>query len=226
MKTTALFYFGLLLMFGTMLAAQAPGPCLGVSKTTYVNWPQFHSDVCHTGYNASEVILSPANVGNLVLDWKYSTGIEVDLSSPTVANGVVYIGDQFDGVYALNASTGAKLWSFPNPGELESTPAVANGIVYFGGGNNIYALNAATGATLWIASAGNFVASSPTVANGVVYIGSHDHNLYALNALTGAPLWNYTTGDIVYSSPAVVNGVVYFGSYDQRVYALDAADRR
>ena len=34
-------------------------------------------------------------------------------SSPAVANGVVYVGS-FDGnVYALNASTGALLWSYP-----------------------------------------------------------------------------------------------------------------
>jgi hypothetical protein len=63
-----------------------------VALSLYANWPQFHSDVCHTGYNASEFILSPANVGKLVLDWKYPTGNDIDLSSPTVANGVVYVG--------------------------------------------------------------------------------------------------------------------------------------
>ena len=53
MKTTALFCLGLLLVSDATLAAQTPGSC-GVTKTTYVNWPQFHSDPCHTGYNASE----------------------------------------------------------------------------------------------------------------------------------------------------------------------------
>ena len=60
MKTAPLCCLGLLLIFGTMLAAQTPGPCVGVSGTAYVNWPQFHSDPCHTGYNPSEFILSPA----------------------------------------------------------------------------------------------------------------------------------------------------------------------
>jgi len=32
-------------------------------------------------------------------------------SSPAVANGVVYVGSINDNVYALNAATGAKLWS-------------------------------------------------------------------------------------------------------------------
>ena len=157
MRIGPLCCFGLLLIFGTMLAAQTPGPCLGVSGTAYVNWPQFHSDPCHTGYNASEVILSPANVENLVLDWKYNTGPEIDNSSPTVANGVVYIGDEESGISAVNAATGAKLWSFTTTGDEESAPAVANGLVYFGGDNCcLYALNALTGATVWVAGVGSY----------------------------------------------------------------------
>ena len=107
MNTRTTCLAALVLAIGATLAAQTPGSC-GVAKSTYVNWPQFHSDVCHTGYNASEFILSPATVGNLVLDWKYNTGIEIDLSSPAVANGVVYIGDEYQGFYALNAATGAE----------------------------------------------------------------------------------------------------------------------
>ena len=35
-------------------------------------------------------------------------------------------------VYALNARTGAKLWSYTTGGEVWSSPAVANGVVYIG----------------------------------------------------------------------------------------------
>src|SRR6201986_3365823 len=127
MKTTTLLCLGVLLMFCRTLAAQAPGPCLGLSRTAYVNWPQFHSDPCHTGYNASESILSPANVGNLVLDWKYDTGISVYVSSPAMANGVVYFGADDYKFYALNASSGIKLWSYTTGNTVYASPAVANG---------------------------------------------------------------------------------------------------
>ncbi len=73
-----------------------------------------------------------------------------------MANGVVYIGsgDPYYGsdgnVYALNASTGAKLWSFPTAYPVVSSPAVANGVVYIGSyDDNLYALNASTDAKLW-----------------------------------------------------------------------------
>ena len=56
-------------------------------------------------------MLSVNNVGKLVLKWKYTTG-SVFHSSPAVVNGVVYVGSVDHNVYALNASTGAKLWSY------------------------------------------------------------------------------------------------------------------
>jgi serine/threonine-protein kinase len=52
--------------------------------------------------------------------------------SPTVANGVVYIGSKDNNVYALNASTGSKIWSYTTGSEIESTPSIANGVLYIG----------------------------------------------------------------------------------------------
>ena len=137
-------------------------------------------------------------------------------------------GSNDDSVYALNASTGAKLWNVA-VGGFPWSSAVANGVVYVGTGSSlgtgpgtVYALNANTGALLWKYATGGTVDSSPTVANGAVYIASNDGILYALNAGTGAKLWSFTTGDSAGSSPAVANGVVYVGSTDNNVYALDA----
>ncbi len=65
-----------------------------------------------------------------------------------MANGVVYIGSGDGKLYALNASTGAVLWSVtPNSGVDTrlfetplNTPAVANGVVYVDlGGFKVFA---------------------------------------------------------------------------------------
>ena len=45
---------------------------------------------------------------------------------------MVYVGSYDDMVYALNASTGALLWSYTTGSAVESSPAVANGVVYVG----------------------------------------------------------------------------------------------
>jgi outer membrane protein assembly factor BamB len=86
-------------------------------------------------------------------------------------------------VYALKASTGAKVWSYSTLGMVNSSPAVANGVVYFGAEDyKVHALNATTGSELWSYHTGYVVNSSPAVVNGVVYVGSGDGNVYALNA--------------------------------------------
>ena len=96
--------------------------------------------------------------------------------SPAVANGVVYIGSG-DYLYALDATTGAKLWRSNTGGD--SSPAVANGVVYVGIDNNVYALNAATGAKLWSFTTGSDVRSSPAVVNGMLYVGAgYEHGIY------------------------------------------------
>ena len=45
---------------------------------------------------------------------------------------MVYVGSLDGNMYALNASTGAKLWSYATGSYVESSPAVANGVVYVG----------------------------------------------------------------------------------------------
>ena len=52
-----------------------------------------------------------------------------------VANGLIYFNA--DQLYALNATTGALVWSYPVLGDV----ATANGYVYIGA-DKLYALNA------------------------------------------------------------------------------------
>jgi outer membrane protein assembly factor BamB len=154
-------------------------------------------------------------------------------TSPAVANGVVYFGStKFNGfslpfntsnIYALNASTGVKLWSYTIEDEVLSSPAVANGVVYIGiEAGYLYALNASTGALLWSYETADAVESTAAIANGVVYFSTVGYALYALNASTGARLWSYSQGVQEFSSLAVANGVAYFNSFDGNLYALDA----
>ncbi len=145
----------LLMVIGSMVAAQpvlaqSNPPCAGVSATGFVNWPQFHSDLCHTGYNPNEFLLSPATVGNLAFRLEVPDGgcrLTLRRRWPTAW---CTSGPTNNNVYALNASTGALLWKYTTGWQVVSSPAVANGVVYVGSNDdNVYALNASTGALLW-----------------------------------------------------------------------------
>ena len=78
-------------------------------------------------------------------------GIDFALvSSPAVANGVVFVG-----------SLDSKLYAFDAAGKLNCNTA-----------------SPAFCTPLWTATTGGAIDSSPAIANGTVYVGSQDHNLY------------------------------------------------
>jgi eukaryotic-like serine/threonine-protein kinase len=183
----------------------------------------FGFDPAHTRTNPYERTLNVANVSRLHQKWTAPTGDYI-VSSPTVANGLVYVGSGDGKLYAFEALTGVRKWvSAPTGGGIDSSPAVVNGLVYVGSQDNqLYAFDALTGKLQWTALTGDQIFSSPTVADGVVYIGSEDDKLYAFDAKTGEQKWVATTGDQIWSSPTVANGLVYIGSYDHELYAFNA----
>ena len=210
----------------------SPTPSHPPSSTTPTVPPQsitssgmmYGFDVGHSRFNPDEHILSPTNISRLVVYWTATANNSIS-SSPTVANGVVYVGSDDYKLYAFNAQTGATLWTAPTGGKVFSSPAIAtNGVVYVGSEDGkLYAFNVQTGAMLWASTTGYSIVSSPAVANGMVYIGSRDYKLYAFDAATGATLWIASTGGDLLASPAVAKGVVYIGSRDSKLYAFDAA---
>ena len=98
------------------------------------NWSQFGFTSDGQRANPYENVLNPSTVGGLDLLWSYTTGGAVQ-ASPSVVDGVVYVGSSDSNLYALKASTGAKLWSFPTGSSEYDSPAVANGVVYVGSSN-------------------------------------------------------------------------------------------
>jgi outer membrane protein assembly factor BamB len=71
-------------------------------------------------------------------------------------------------MYALNAGTGAVLWSYATRASVGGSPAVANGVLYFGS-DYVYALNATTGAKLWAYLDTHAVPGTAIVAHGMAY---------------------------------------------------------
>jgi outer membrane protein assembly factor BamB len=191
------------------------------------DWPMYRQNLQRSGLSTSA---APTN--NLL--WQFFTGPSNTASladrlraSPTIVNGVVYIGSNSSSFYALNAVTGAQIWQVNVGSNVESSAAVVDGVVYVGilwNGHYGYvdALNATNGALIWQFATNSGIESSPAVVNGVIYIGSYSGYVYALNAATGSLKWSYLTGGPTYSSPAIVDGVVYIGSFDGKVYALNA----
>jgi outer membrane protein assembly factor BamB len=157
---------------------------------------------------------------------------DVFMSSPAVANGVVYIGSGDQHVYALDAATGHLRWSFATGDVVHASPAVANGAVIIGSfDRNVYSLDAQTGRERWRYTTGNDtviynqigIASSAAVVNGAVFVGGRDGKFHSVDEKTGAVRWVHNnSGGWTIASPAVRDGLVYFPTSDgTRFKAVD-----
>jgi outer membrane protein assembly factor BamB len=163
------------------------------------DWPGYLFDTGHSSYNASATAITTTNLANLRPVWQWfedpSKSNKTFFASPTVVNGVVYIGSQSGYFYAINESSQSVLWSR----FLGVSPKGVCGPPMGIAGTAVVANDQATGLT--------------------VYVNAADGQLYALNAATGAIMWQATvdtpstTLDDYYAwgSPLVASGSVYVG---------------
>jgi outer membrane protein assembly factor BamB len=140
--------------------------------------------------------------------WRYSPVVTSRLSytvtPPTVhgVNRAVFYSAASVGIVAVDADTGARLWSF-SPGvdpatslpyACSTSPALdpAGARIFFGCDDyGVYGLNASTGGQLWVRPCANVVQASPAVSEdgALVFISSDANNLLALDAVTGLDAW-------------------------------------
>lgn len=173
-----------------------------------------------------------ADTGELI--WRLDTpGRRTIYTSPVVAGGVVYVTTGFtpdtsDTVYALDAATGAEIWSVDVGAEVFAGPAVAGGVVAVASADErrLYGLDAATGDQLWSLhpdGLDEFI-GGPSIADGTVYIitsvpsgglaPGFQGSLLAVDAGTGTLRWETPAhGDGQGTVPAVYGDLVIAGSH-------------
>jgi polyvinyl alcohol dehydrogenase (cytochrome) len=177
---------------------------IATSAAQNSDWPSYLRDSQHSSFNKLATAITPANASTLVQNWSFiDPGPTMEgqpeagfNASPTVVNGVIYIGSNTGVFYSLDEATGTILWQrllgytlalSCNFGRgITSSAAVATDPIsgtltaYVGGGDGyLYALDAATGTVVWrslvvnIGTAQNsgYIWGSPTIVNGTIYIG-------------------------------------------------------
>jgi eukaryotic-like serine/threonine-protein kinase len=199
------------------------GSTVSTSRTANGDWPQASFDWAHSGFNRFETVLTRSTIRHLTQLWAVpiSGGIH---SSPVISNGKVFIGSGDGHMYALDAATGATLWTGPAQGSLFSaSAAVRHGLVFAAALDQpMLAYDADTGEIAWTAS-NLVVAASPTLKNGVLYVGRQNGTLTALDAQTGTVMWS-AGGHccITNQSPVVDGGRVFQMREDHTLTAYDA----
>jgi outer membrane protein assembly factor BamB len=165
------------------------------------------------GWNFSDPSVPP----NMV--WRtYVIGSSTWGEGITYGGGVVFPGSFLNQQIALNATTGAVMWSTLTKGPMIFNGAYSDGRFVRGGtdDNTMYCFNATTGDILWTFTPksdpeGYFI-TGPAIAYGMVYEMNKNGNLYAVDLQTGNMIWKYKGPDdelLWPGMPSVADGKVY-----------------
>jgi quinoprotein glucose dehydrogenase len=164
MRRAALL-FPLFALFACERGADAPSAPFQAARAkaapTEREWRVYHGD--RGGRQWSPLAeIHRGNVASLRPAWEYTaSGLSPDASTqiqcnPLVVEGVLYGISPDHAAFALDAATGAELWTFAPEGAVDGTLAPARGLVYwtdgagderilFGRGHELFALDARTG---------------------------------------------------------------------------------
>lgn len=172
------------------------------------------------------------------LAWRFQTGGTIR-SSPSVADGTVYVGSGDGRLYALDGDTGALLWSQSVGAPVGGAPLVTGDrVVFTDRANRVHAVERATGDPIWSVETGpdlpltwglegwDYLLPSPARAGRRVLVGSGDGSLYALELESGREVWRFRTGGRIRGTPAVHDGIAWVGSGDGIIYAVSVEDGR
>ena len=161
-------------------------------------------------------------------------------SSPTVVDGIAYLGGRFEFV-AMEAETGDIVWSVPildNFGDLSSHASAAvsgdMGVVPFNRVDGLFAFDRETGTQMWntefeVVRAAH---ASPVIDGDIVYVVNELTRLTAIGMEDAASKWGVTLeggafgwGFLAESTPALQGTTLVVGTQRGGLYAIDTANR-
>lgn len=225
--------------------AAAPAALRASTSTTYT-WPELHNSPDLSGTSADPAITS-SNASTLGVHWMSPVGGTE--SSPVVAwnaalnEPLAYMGNAAGYFNAINAQTGAIVWSKSFSSGIVSTPIVDGTSVWVApqSSGHIYKLNAATGAQECSGQVQGAIQATPVIAtptggSETIYIGSFSSGVgpvYAFDTATCSQVFAFTdytdpgTGmwsPLSYNVDANGEPLVLFGTADpdSSFYAIDA----
>jgi outer membrane protein assembly factor BamB len=157
----------------------------------HVAAPVFAAGAVYATSSSGRVEAVDQSNGTVLWQDTFSVGIPAGPSLNRTAH-VLVVGLANGNVTALNATTGATLWSYATGGAIVAAATISGGTVYVGSSDHsIYALSQAKGTKLWSYATGGVVADTGALSahytggSLVLLIGSDDGNLYELYASSG-----------------------------------------
>lgn len=142
-------------------------------------------------------------------------------SSPSVRNGVAYLGDDAGTFHAVDLKTGTQKWKFATDGEIISSATFHKDRVLFGSyDQNLYCLDAATGKKVWSFGIEGPVHSTPTVVVDRAFVAGCDSKLHVIDLDTGKAISSLEIAGQAGAVPAVQGDSLYVGNLSDTFFRI------
>ena len=166
--------------------------------------PLIANGMVYTASRKASVVALDAGTGEVKWEHSYGSNLWVE-SSPSLVNGVIYIGSSGSKIIlGLDALTGKPTAIYTSKDFHWSTPIVIGDRLYIGG--TTYGPDGSSGLY------------SLKMTNGTFFNGIEDLQVFStLTTREFSGLWYGVAGSLV-----TENGLIYFGSLDGKVYAVNA----
>jgi alcohol dehydrogenase (cytochrome c) len=178
--------FGLICVVSVPAQGQVTAQRLVDASAEPQNWLTYSGSYRSQRYSRLDQI-TPANVGNLKLQWAYQAPVAGNWqTTPLVVDGVMYITQRPNDVVALDPITGRVFWIYrynPNPDRIACCGANNRGVAILG---------------------------------DTLFMGTLDANLVSVDTITGRQVWKTevattTSGYSITLAPLVVKDKVIIG---------------
>jgi alcohol dehydrogenase (cytochrome c) len=177
---------GLLVALSGVLAAQVTNERLLRTEREPQNWLTYSGSYSSQRYSLLDQI-GLQNVKDLQLQWVFQArSLEKFESTPLVVDGVMYVVEAPNHLFALDAKTGRAFWDYDYRASRDARPCCGS------------------------------VNRGVAILGDTLYLGTLDARLMAIDAKTGRPLWKVEIGDpklgyTITHAPLVVKDKVIVG---------------
>lgn len=175
------------------------------------------------------------------IEWKHATEGKIH-STPTIINGMLFIGSDDQKLYAINAETGEREWTYSTDYAVKCTPLVQGNSIYITSGSALHRINKNNGSVIVVykpeaALNGNpksfidewdYHTSSPFAFNDMIIFGDQWGNIQIFDTATNEGSVYFATegGHAIRTTINISDSIMYFGDWDGTAYALDMKSKK
>jgi outer membrane protein assembly factor BamB len=145
-------------------------------------------------------------------------------SSPAVADGKVFFGDEVGVFHCVDGAGGKLVWKYDTGtgSEIISSANVIGDRVLFGSWDeHLYCLSVADGKEIWKFKTGGPVNCTPAVVDGKTFLSGCDAQLRVVNIEDGSEVGSCEMESQTGASPAVVGDRLFVGHMGSQVLGID-----